>query len=185
MMVLIVGGSKSGKSSLAQDIAVRLAGEQPRYYIATMISHDAEDDERIARHIADRAGMGFETLEQGKNLPALLSGSNPRGTFLLDSVTALLSNEFFPPEKNYAPDFQAGARVREDILQLSRSVSNLVVVADDLFRDAACYDDITRHYRKALADILRGVARESDAVLEMTVGNVTVHKGGNPICCFG
>ena len=185
MTVLLVGGSKSGKSSLAQNVCAELAGTAPLYYLATMIPQDDEDNARIARHIEDRAGMGFRTLEQGRNLTAVLSRADRQGTFLLDSVTALLSNEFFPRERNYEPDFSAGRRVAEEICTLSRQVRNLVVVADDLFRDAARYDPVTQSYRQALALILRQVAREADTVAEMSMGNLTVFKGGNLKCFCG
>ena len=177
MTALIVGGSKSGKSSLAQEMAVSLAGDGPLYYLATMVPRDGEDRARIARHLEDRAGLGFVTVEQGKNLPGCLARANREGTFLLDSVTALLTNEFFPPEKNYAPDYTAGQRVGDDILSLARQVRHLVVVADDLFRDAARYDGTTESYRQALGGILCRLAEEAELVVEMTMGNPVVHKG--------
>ena len=177
MTVLIVGGSKSGKSSLAQELALSLAGDGPRYYLATMVPRDGEDRARIARHLEDRAGLGFATVEQGKNLPGCLARANREGTFLLDSVTALLTNEFFPPEKNYAPDYTAGQRVGDDILSLARQVRHLVVVADDLFRDGARYDGTTESYRQALGGILCRLAEEAELMVEMTMGNPVVHKG--------
>ena len=177
MTALIVGGSKSGKASLAQRLAVELAGGGKLYYLATMLPRDGEDLARIARHLEDRAGMGFETVEQGKNLPTCLSRVDKNGTFLLDSVTALLTNEFFPPELDYAPDYAAGQRVGADILSLAGQVKHLVVVAADLFRDAERYDGITERYRKTLADILCRVAEQADTVVEMTMGNPVVHKG--------
>ena len=177
MTALIVGGSKSGKSSLAQEIAVSLAGTGPLYYLATMVPRDGEDRARIARHLEDRAGLGFVTVEQGKNLPGCLARANREGTFLLDSVTALLTNEFFPPEKDYAPDYTAGQRVGDDILSLARQVRHLVVVADDLFRDAARYDGTTESYRQALGGILCRLAEEAELMVEMTMGNPVVHKG--------
>lgn len=177
MMVLVVGGSKSGKSSLAQRLAVTLAGGGKLYYLATMRPRDAEDLARIARHREDRAGMGFETVEQGKNLPGCLSRTDKRGTFLLDSVTALLTNGFFPPELAYAPDDTAGQRVEAEILSLAGQVKHLVVVADDLFRDAERYDAATERYREALGGILRRLAERADTVVEMTMGNPVVHKG--------
>ena len=131
MTALIVGGSKSGKSSLAQQLAVELAGDGKLYYLATMVPRDGEDLARIARHLEDRAGMGFETVEQGKNLPGCLSRADRSGTFLLDSVTALLTNEFFPPELDYAPDYAAGQRVGDDILSLGGQGQQAV---DGLFR---------------------------------------------------
>ena len=178
MTALIVGGSKSGKSSLAQEIAVSLAGTGPLYYLATMVPRDGEDRARIARHLEDRAGLGFVTVEQGKNLPGCLARANREGTFLLDSVTALLTNEFFPPEKDYAPDYTAGQRVGDDILSLARQVRHLVVVADDLFRDGARYDGTTESYRQALGGILCRLAEEAELVVEMTMGNPVVHMGG-------
>ena len=54
MTYFVSGGAKSGKSSFAQDLAVALADGGKRYYVATMISTGAEDDERIRLHLADR-----------------------------------------------------------------------------------------------------------------------------------
>ena len=92
-------------------------------------------------------------------------------------MTALLTNEFFPPEKDYAPDYTAGQRVGDDILSLARQVRHLVVVADDLFRDGARYDGTTESYRQALGGILCRLAEEAELVVEMTMGNPVVHKG--------
>ena len=70
MKIFFSGGCKNGKSTLAERSIKALAGDGPLYYIATMIPHDEEDRERIRRHVASRAGMGFETLEQGRNVLA-------------------------------------------------------------------------------------------------------------------
>ena len=43
MIVFICGGSKSGKSSLAQNISKALSKDSALYYVATMIPSDAED----------------------------------------------------------------------------------------------------------------------------------------------
>ena len=92
MIVLFSGGAKNGKSDYAQDLAARLS-EGKHYYVATMIPADGEDHARIRRHLDSRAGMGFETLEQGRNLLECLERADPEGSFLLDSTTALLLNE--------------------------------------------------------------------------------------------
>ena len=107
MKAFITGGAKNGKSTLAQELAVHLAAGGVRYYIATMIPADAEDDERIRRHVADRAGLGFETLECPRHILSCLASADRNGVFLLDSVTALVQNEMFPPEKDYALDESA------------------------------------------------------------------------------
>ena len=63
MKIWITGGAGSGKSSLAQELAAVLAGDGPLYYVATMVPRDDEDRRRISRHIQDRSGMGFRTME--------------------------------------------------------------------------------------------------------------------------
>ena len=68
MIVFITGGAKNGKSSYAQELAVQLAAGGRHYYIATMIPVDEEDRERIRRHVADREGLGFETVECGRDI---------------------------------------------------------------------------------------------------------------------
>ena len=102
MNVFISGGCKNGKSMFAQEIARDMAREQevPLYYLATMIPGDDEDRARIRRHIGEREGWGFTTIEQGRDILDALSqeGVDSGGVFLLDSVTALLSNEMFRPD---------------------------------------------------------------------------------------
>ena len=176
MIVFITGGAKNGKSSYAQRLAVELAKGGPRYYVATMIPVDEEDRERISRHVADREGLGFETLECGRDILNCLTVADPKGSFLLDSVTALLMNELFvPPDYHVNP--QAGEKCARELEQLARSVENIVLVSDYIYSDAARYDETTEVYRKSLAETDRRLAAISDVVLELSAGNVIVHKG--------
>lgn len=66
MNIFISGGCKNGKSYHAQELARDMAvqGGLPLYYLATMIPHDDEDRARIRRHLSERDGWGFETVEQ-------------------------------------------------------------------------------------------------------------------------
>ena len=70
MNYFLSGGAKNGKSSLAQRIVCAQPG--PHYYLATMIPHDDEDLLRIRRHIDDRAGLGFATVECGTDILSAL-----------------------------------------------------------------------------------------------------------------
>ena len=176
MIVFITGGAKNGKSSYAQRLAVELAKGGSRYYIATMIPVDEEDRERIRRHIADRDGLGFETVECGRDILSCLPQVDRTGSFLLDSATALLMNELFVPP-DYHPQPKAGEKCARELVQFARSVSNIVLVSDYIYSDAARYDQVTEIYRRALAEIDRQLAAVSDVVLELSGGNVIVHKG--------
>ena len=176
MRVLITGGCKNGKSFLAQRIAK--AQGTPLYYVATMISTGREDDERIRRHIRERDGWGFATLEIGENIGRLPRLGDPNGSFLLDSATALLSNEMFSMDGH--TDLQAGKKVERELCEVVRALPNLVVVSDYIYSDAIMYDDMTNAYRKALGSIECMLARECETVLEVCFGSTIVHKGKMP-----
>ncbi len=173
MRILLIGGSKSGKSRLAQEFCLRLDGE--RYYWATMEPADGEDRARIARHREERAGCGFITIEQGRNLSA--QAVPPDAAVLFDSVTALLSNEMF---SSGGIDQSAGERAGKELLETSRRCRHFVCVCDDLWRDGMDYDDATRYYCRALAQICRRCAEEFDTVCEVTGGLVRCWKGALP-----
>ena len=180
MNILISGGCKNGKTSFAQDIAVRLSQEEKRYYVATMIPYDGEDRERIRRHIEDRAGMGFGTLEVPRDIASCLTLAEPDATFLVDSVTALLLNELFPADHNGEADPDAVDRCRTGLLKLAEGAKNAVFVTDYIYSDAIRYDEFTENYRASLASLDCALAEVCDVVIELCAGNVIFHKGGLP-----
>ena len=74
-------------------------------------------------------------------------------------------------------DVAAAQQCAEDLVVFSKSVKNIVLVSDYIYSDAQRYDEVTETYRKCLADIDRNLAAVSDTVLEVSAGNVIVHKG--------
>lgn len=181
MTFFISGGAKNGKSTLAQDLAVKLSEEGKRYYVATMIPVDEEDRDRIRRHIADRDGLGFETVECEKNVLSCLDVADPSGTFLVDSVTALLQNALFPVEKNYEMDLDAARQCADEMITFAATVKNAVFVSDYIASDAERYSETTEKYRRCLAAIDCRLAAVCDTVVEMAAGNRIVHKGVLPL----
>lgn len=177
MTIFISGGAKNGKSTLAQQVALSLAEGGKRYYVATMISTGEEDDERIRRHIADRDGLGFKTVECFTNILDCLQSAEPEAVFLVDSVTALVQNALFPVEKNYEMDEAAAQRCAEELAAFARTVRHAVFVSDYIYSDAADYSESTERYRRCLAAVDRTLAALCDTVVEVTAGQAMVHKG--------
>ena len=178
MKIWITGGAGSGKSSLAQELAVVLAGDGPLYYVATMVPRDDEDRRRISRHIQDRSGMGFRTME----CPCCLSERitpDPEGTYLIDSATAMLANAMFG-ERGFVYDPDAAQQVAEDLRLFTGRVKHFVAVSDGIFSDAARYDEMTEGYRSGLALIERQMAMQCGTVIECAAGGAIVHKGKLP-----
>lgn len=179
MTVFLSGGCKNGKSTLAEQIAVYLSRPGRLYYLATMIPHDDEDRARIARHVASRSGLGFQTIECGLSLQAALRDADAEGSYLLDSVTALLSNEMFRPDGSV--DHAAPERVARELTALARRMKSMVFVSDYIYSDALLYGDLTEEYRRGLAHIDRALAAACDTVAEISFGGRIVYKGELPV----
>ena len=168
MNVFISGGAKNGKSTFAQNLAVQMARKNkcPLYYLATMIPHDEEDRERIERHRYDRQGLGFRTIECGHDIDLEIEGRE--GVFLIDSVTALLSNEMF--RSNGSVDTEASIRIAENLSRLCEKHDGLIFVSDYIYGDGVKYDELTDAYIQGLAIIDKALAKACDRVVEMTFG---------------
>lgn len=177
MTVFLSGGCKNGKSSIAENTAVKLAMNGPLFYIATMIPHDTEDFARIDKHIENRAGKGFNTIELGKNLMDHPDMWNSDGTYLLDSLTALLSNEMFPPNAFFPTVYQ---KVSEELISLLSLVKNLVIVSDFIYSSVEHYDSMTEDYLYGLSYCDRIMAQNCDVVGEVSMGHVILYKGNLP-----
>ncbi len=180
MNIFISGGCKNGKSFFAQQAAKKRAQEKnaPLYYLATMIPCDQEDRARIKRHVAERKGWGFTTIEQGTDICGALKKADAKGVFLLDSVTALLSNEMFAAPasgntdlKTPNIDLHAPERVKQDLIKFAESTGDTIFVSDFLYSDPPQYDDLTEAYRKGLAHCDRALAAICGQVIEVCYGN--------------
>ena len=91
-------------------------------------------------------------------------------------MTALLANEMF------GGGYDAGApeRALAELLALSAKCRNFVCVADEVFRDGAVFEETTESYRRGLAAICRGLAKEFDAAAEVSCGVIRIMKGRLP-----
>lgn len=174
MTYFLSGGAKNGKSALAQTLVCAHPG--PHYYLATMIPHDDEDRLRIRRHLQDRAGLGFQTVECGTNLLCALDQMQPEGAVLLDSVTALLSNEMFRADGTI--DEAAPARLEQELLSFARSIRTCVFVSDYIYADGLPYDAWTENYRRGLARLDRALAAACENVAELCCAQPYWYKGG-------
>lgn len=176
MRIFIAGGSKSGKSLFAQTLAQKQTqASKPLYYVATMKAYDNEDEARIERHLTERAGWGFATVEKPLSISTLLDECDLEGSFLLDSLTALLANEMFRNAQE--PPRMDQSQLFGEMECLCEKIPHLVIVSDLLFSDAIHFDDITNAYLKALAQLHIQCAHACDVVIEVTNGIPIIHKG--------
>ena len=98
------------------------------------------------------------------------------GTFLLDSVTALLANEMFRPDGSV--DWTAGERLANDLVRFSQLARSVVFVADFVFSDGRDYGALTEDYRSALGHIGVKLAQACGNVAELSASIPIWYKGG-------
>lgn len=161
MLVLITGGSGSGKSEFAEKTAMELGGDT--LYIATMKPQDAECVKRIERHQKMRKGKGFKTEEC---YGSLCDVTHTADTVLLECVSNLTANLMFSP--NGTED--TVNEIMRGIAHLLDHCGNLVVVTNEISSDGIEYDDGTEQYMKNIGAVNCKIAKMADAVYEVVYG---------------
>ena len=172
MIVLVTGGSGSGKSAFAEDKVLSF-GEARRIYIATMYPFDMESKKRVSRHRNMRAGKGFETVECYTNLKELLLPKD--SVVLLECMSNLAANEMF--QKDGAKESTV-EEILEGVREIAGYVRHLVIVTNEIFSEAALYEGETETYRKYLGEINRRIGEMADQVYEVVYGIPLCVKGG-------
>ncbi len=175
MTVLVCGGAASGKSAYAEQLLCKLSGDAPRVYLATMRPFGEEAAARIEKHRAQRAALGFETVECYVNLFA--AAIPPDGAVLLEDVGNLCANELFDGEGCGDGDADAVLRAVE---ALRRRCRVLVIVSNDVASGGAAYAGGTLAYLRVLGEVNRRLAVLSDAVCEVVCGIADYNKGEEP-----
>ena len=174
MVTLIIGTPDSGKSALAEDIA--LASEcKNRIYLATMKVCDDEGRQRVIKHRSSRDGKGFVTLE----IPYGVAGAvdeirDPSDSVvLLECISNLVGNEMHDdPEatllcQSETKDIEAFVSlVMSDIRTLAAGVKDLVIVTNEYETDKS-YDDETKLYIELCNRVNRELSGISDEVKDI------------------
>ena len=173
MMILVTGGSGSGKSSFAEDCIVSF-GNARRIYIATMYPFDEESKKRVKRHQAMRQGKGFDTLEC---YTGLVRAAIPEGsTVLLECMSNLVANELFVKDGMAHMDQTAG-KILNGVSRLKEQCAHLVIVTNEVFSDGMLYDEWTRNYIKCLGIVNQYLSQMADQVIEVVYTIPVMQKG--------
>ncbi len=148
------------------------------YYFATMVPRDDEDNKRIQRHIFDRNGWGFTTIEEGCDIKKTLDKFDRKGIVLFDSLTAYVQNNIFNGKDGC--DFNI-ERFSSDLYALENRVTDIVMVSDYIFSDAVIYKDMTNLFMEKLGQAHIIAAKHADVVLECTFSNMKIWKNDTDI----
>ena len=159
MITLVLGGTRSGKSAVAERLAQRSSPVVT--YVATMrVGDDIELARRIEQHRRRRPAT-WATIECGEDLAGVLA--NIEGTVLVDALGAWL-----------AAGDSAGDDARRDALciALRGRVGDTIVVSDEVGLGVHPSSSAGREFRDRLGLLNQAVARGADVVLLVVAGRV-------------
>ena len=171
MLILVIGGSGSGKSAFAESVVMGLK-TRPNLYIATMYPFDEECHRRIARHRLMRRDKGFETLECYTGLKDAKIPSS--GTTLLECMSNLTANEMY--QENGSGD-ACVQEILKGIHHVLSHTEHLVIVTNEIFSDGIKYDPETTRYQQYLGEMNCELAKLADVVVEVVYSIPLVKKG--------
>lgn len=175
MIILISGGCKNGKTTIAEKISSNISKNNTKYYVATMIPYDDEDRLRINRHVEERKGLNFKTIEVKKSLDGLTSLT---GTLLFDSLTAFVLNHIIDKNENYdILDIEKVIKCEIDKI-LDNNDKNIIFVSDTINCDyLKIINNYSDKYIHILSDIEKYISKYADVAMEVSFSNIYYYKG--------
>lgn len=164
----VIGGARSGKSRIAQQLAEAYPG--PLLFIATAEAFDAEMRDRITLHQQDR-GPRWSTLEAPVNLIEAIRQSGEAGQVLLvDCLTVWLGNLM-----HHGHDLDVATKAL--VLAIAESRGPIILVSNEVGQGIVPDNAMARTFRDASGRLNQRIAASADHVMLITAGLVQKIKG--------
>ncbi len=169
-IILITGGSRSGKSAYAQTFAESISGI--RTYIATCPCIDEEMEKRIRKHREARQAASWQTIEETKDLAGALQRARGSQVIMVDCLTLWINNLM------YEAELQGKDITEEDIAVLCRDVlgvcddlsCTVIFVTNEVGMGIIPENPASRLYRDLAGRCNQIIAGRADAVTFMISG---------------
>jgi adenosyl cobinamide kinase/adenosyl cobinamide phosphate guanylyltransferase len=157
-VTLVLGGTRSGKSEVAESLVTAAAGGHRVTYVATGSPSDEDMAARIAAHRARRPEE-WATAEAGADLVAILAAVE--GPALVDSLGGWVA-----AHQDLAPDGDGLCQA------LVARTATTVVVSEEVGLGVHAPTEPGRRFADALGELNRAVADIADDVLLVVAGRV-------------
>ena len=169
-IVLVTGGSRSGKSRYAVKLAESLGGR--RVFVATCPVVDDELRERVRRHQQERASRQWETIEEPVDLAGVLSARADCEVVLVDCLTLWVNNLMYEAERRgEGIDEDAVAGLMSGVLAVCRRRRGVVIfVTNEVGMGVVPENASARKYRDLVGRCNQVAAAEADVVTLVTCG---------------
>jgi adenosylcobinamide kinase/adenosylcobinamide-phosphate guanylyltransferase len=168
MLTLILGGARSGKSKLAQRLAIP-AGRVT--YIATATcSQDSEMAARIERHRAGRPSS-WETIKEPLAIASAVErASKDSDAVLVDCLTVWLSNLSWEYRDSLPHQLESVAHSDIERIAIAARQSYVILVSNELGSGTVPEPSVTRTFRDVHGIMNQCAAEAADEVILTVAG---------------
>jgi len=161
MIYYITGGERSGKSSFAQGLALKLT-DSPAY-LATARRWDGDFEKRIARHQAERDER-WENLEEEVTISKV---QTKRSVIVLDCITLWLANLF----ADHRYDTEAAlAFARVELNRAFAQTATWIVVSNEIGMGVHATTEVGRKFVELQGWVNQHIATQADEAYLMVSG---------------
>jgi adenosylcobinamide kinase/adenosylcobinamide-phosphate guanylyltransferase len=170
-VTLVTGGARSGKSTYAQETAMK-AG-MPVLFVATAEAGDEDMRKRIEAHRNSRP-VEWSTLEATSHIGSrIIKNIGKAKLVIVDCITLLVNNIFMQYDETTGTDIaEKGvmAEIKELIDCVDRVEADFIIVTNETGLGIVPADRVSRLYRDILGRANQRLAQRADEVYMLIAG---------------
>lgn len=177
-VILITGGSRSGKSGYAQAMAESLPG--PRVFVATCPVVDEEMRQRILKHQRARSAGQWQTIEEPLDLVRVIRDTAATPVVLVDCLTLWINNLMYDAEQHSRPpvaEEQVADLCGEVLAACAAREGTILFVTNEVGLGIVPENHLARRYRDLVGRCNQALAAGADVVTLVTCG-IPLHLKG-------
>lgn len=169
-IVLITGGTRSGKSAFAQAEAERLPGSH--CYVATCVVQDREMEQRVCNHQLQRSASTWATIEEPLDLAGVFRMKPAYDVYLVDCLTLWISNIMYDRMKSSTACSEGHiTELCERLVGVLRSVpATILLVSGEVGMGIVPENKVARLYRDLVGVCNQTIAAAADDVYLVSCG---------------
>lgn len=166
MITYIYGGVSSGKSEYAEELISMEFNK--KIYLATMENTGEYAGKRVEKHLLQREGKGFFTIEEPRHIKDL--NIDEDDNILLEDLTNLLSNNLFNEAELKNNFKEITEEIFSDIITLKDRCNSVFIVGNDIFSTERNQSKELDIFIDCLYSLHTKIIEVADRVIEVVYG---------------